>query len=73
MREGLENFEGQKGWNVKRFDYFRESDEILAGLEADDDIIDMEVSIEERMEYLERRKEFVKTLLERWKKSQRKK
>jgi len=69
----LENFEGQKGWNVKRFDYFRESDEILAGLEADDDIIDMEVSIEERMEYLERRKEFVKTLLERWKKSQRKK
>lgn len=69
----MENFEGQKGWNVKRFDYFRESDEILAGLEADDDIIDMEVSIEERMEYLERRKEFVKTLLERWKKSQRKK
>lgn len=71
--KNLEKTEEPKGWNSKHFCFTRNPERRFVDMIEDDVVIDNAVNLEERMEYLEKRKEFVKVMLDRWKKNRGKK
>ncbi len=72
MKENFEQIGRGRSWS-KRFNYSGEAKERLENLEERGELIDRMISWEERQEYLKERKEFVKIMLEKWKKNRKNK